>query len=100
MKLAYSKRLTEHRIGTVRDSCPYPDVDFTSMLMEEENILYEHETTLSMVRINHGTDRGKLTDCATVEKKPLRILAAMKESKLAAPVHQAAVHTVVRVNQN
>lgn len=36
----------------------------------------------------------------TVEKKPLRMRAAMKDSKLVAPAHHAAVAVETRRNQN
>ena len=36
----------------------------------------------------------------TVEKKPLRIRAAMNDSKLVAPAHQAAVAVETNKNQN
>jgi hypothetical protein len=37
--------------------------------------------------------------CATVEKKPLRIRAAIKDSKVTAPAHQAAVAKATTRNQ-
>lgn len=38
-------------------------------------------------------------DCATVEKKPLRMRAAMKDSKLVAAAHHAAVMVAKTRNQ-
>lgn len=72
------------------------------MLVEEEEVLNVHQTALECPlarKVIHDYGLERPTACATIEKKPFRILAAMYDSKLVAAAHQADVPRAMDVNE-
>lgn len=69
--------------------------------MGEEHVINKHQAALAVDLSFRSMHRYAkiLTACPTVEKKPSTIRAAMKELKVMAAPHHAAVHSDVVRNQ-
>ena len=87
-----------------------PDVDFAGMFVEVEDILNVHEAALSPHQsqrkigtarycVKEGRYGRALTACATMEKNPFKILAAMYDSNVVAAAHQADVPNAIEVKR-
>lgn len=71
--------------------------------MKEEHVVDKHQPALCKPSVLLGRQMGLwhlLTACPTVEKNPFKIRAAMKDSKLIAAPHHAAVQIAKVRNQN